>query len=73
MLLEKKIYFCIEKNLLPDARSDIKKKKYFVDIDARLDHYEKTGEVLTEEQLDKEIAEILKKLDSASLRLLLCS
>lgn len=65
------IYFCawVEKKLTTRCKdSDIKKKKYFVvDIDARLDHYEKTGEVLTEEQLDKEIAEILKKLDSASL------
>ena len=63
------IYFCCwyDKANGRCSDNDFTKKKYIpFDIDIRLNHYERTWEIMTAEQMDKVIQEILDKVENTS-------
>lgn len=69
-LWQSQIYFCawFEKWLTTRCKDwDFKKKKYIpVDIDIRLDHYERTKEVLSHDEMIKIINWLLEKIDNTT-------
>lgn len=71
VLWRNNIYFCAwldKKSQKRCSDDDIKKKRYFVvDLDIRLEYWKKNWKVLTQEELDKEIENILKILKDTGL------
>lgn len=64
------VYFCCGYDSKKKDRcsdDDFTKKKYIpIDIDVRLDHYNKTWKVLSEQELDDEIKKILDIIDNTT-------